>query len=194
MKKSYLIGVLGIVVLLIGGIYLFGNDIPQDNQVNEVEEVLSYMDVSAIEAKSLIENNPEIIVIDVSPHYDEGHLPGAINYYPSSVLLEAIPTLDKNAMYLKAGGEQTRFVLMGEGLDQINSSSVVNPKGVLDKNIIVKHGGKASASQKTIYLSATSKARIGAGYYRLRLHVNNRTLTIHPGKIRISITNCHNII
>ncbi len=32
--------------------------------------MISYTDVSAAEAKQLIENNPELIVIDVSPHYN----------------------------------------------------------------------------------------------------------------------------
>ena len=64
------------------------------------EETNSYMDVSAAVARQLIEDNPDLIIIDVSPLYDDGHLPGAVSYYPSSVLQNAIPTLDSNAMYL----------------------------------------------------------------------------------------------
>ena len=60
-----------------------------------------YMDVSPQEAKMLIEENPDLVIIDVSPNYANGHLPGAVNYYLGDGSLdEAIPTLNKNAKYL----------------------------------------------------------------------------------------------
>lgn len=65
------------------------------------EEMSGYMDVTPEEAKKLIDENPDLIIIDVSPKYDEGHLPGAINYYAGDGSLdEAIPTLDPEAKYL----------------------------------------------------------------------------------------------
>ena len=65
------------------------------------EMTASYMDVSPAEAKDLIDNNPDLIVIDVSPHYDNGHLPGAVHYYIGDGSLDAaIPTLDPNGEYL----------------------------------------------------------------------------------------------
>ena len=68
---------------------------------SEETETGSYIDVSPAAAKELIDNNPDLIVIDVSPAYDRGHLPGAINYYLGDGSLdEAIPMLDKNATYL----------------------------------------------------------------------------------------------
>jgi rhodanese-related sulfurtransferase len=61
----------------------------------------SYVDVTAEEAKELIENNPDMVIIDVSPLYDQGHIPGAVNYYVGDGSLdEAIPSLDKDATYL----------------------------------------------------------------------------------------------
>jgi len=61
----------------------------------------SYVDVTAAEAKALIDENPDLVVIDVSPAYALGHLPGAVNYpVGNGSLDEAIPTLDKNAAYL----------------------------------------------------------------------------------------------
>jgi rhodanese-related sulfurtransferase len=64
-------------------------------------EQTGYMDVTAMEAKQLIDTKPELIIIDVSPNYDDGHLPGAINYYIGDGSLdEAIPSLDKNKEYL----------------------------------------------------------------------------------------------
>lgn len=49
----------------------------------------------------MIDNTPELIVIDVSPYYAQGHIPGAIHYYIGDGSLDvAIPSLDKDKMYL----------------------------------------------------------------------------------------------
>ncbi len=60
-----------------------------------------YVDVTPAEAQQLIAENPNLIIIDVSPHYAEGHLPGAVSYpLDNGSLDRALPTLDKNATYL----------------------------------------------------------------------------------------------
>lgn len=60
-----------------------------------------YTDISVADAKALIDSNPDLIVVDVSPNYANGHLPGAVNYYVGDGSLDAaIPTLDKEATYL----------------------------------------------------------------------------------------------
>jgi len=65
------------------------------------EEEVSYTDMSAAEAKQLIDDSADVIIIDVSPIYAAGHLPGAVNYYVGDGSLDAaIPTLDKDATYL----------------------------------------------------------------------------------------------
>ena len=65
------------------------------------EEEVSCTDILAAEAKQLIDNDPEVVVIDVSPAYSAGHLTGAVNYYLGDGSLDAaIPTLDKDATYL----------------------------------------------------------------------------------------------
>ena len=65
------------------------------------EEPNTYIDVSPAEAQELIDSNPDIVIIDVSPHYDNGHLPGAVNYYLGDGSLDAaIPTLDSTKTYL----------------------------------------------------------------------------------------------
>jgi rhodanese-related sulfurtransferase len=65
------------------------------------EEAGSYTDISAAEAKQLIDGDPEVVIIDVSPAYAAGHLPGAVNYYLGDGSLDAaIPTLDENSTYL----------------------------------------------------------------------------------------------
>lgn len=63
--------------------------------------MLEYMDVTPEEAKKLIDENSDLIIIDVSPKYDDGHLPGAINYYIGDGSLDdAIPTLNPEGKYL----------------------------------------------------------------------------------------------
>ena len=54
----------------------------------------TYINVSAAEAKEMIENNPDLVIIDVSQNYAQGHIPKAVNY-PSG-----IPDLDKEGKYL----------------------------------------------------------------------------------------------
>ncbi len=59
------------------------------------------MDVSPAEAKDLIDTKPDLVVIDVSPHYAKGHLPRAVHYYLGDGSLDAaIPSLDPEAEYL----------------------------------------------------------------------------------------------
>jgi rhodanese-related sulfurtransferase len=61
----------------------------------------AYTDLTPEQAKQLIDTTPDLVIIDVSPHYDEGHLPGAVSYYLGDGSLEAaIPTLDKDVPYL----------------------------------------------------------------------------------------------
>ncbi len=61
----------------------------------------SYMDVSAMEAYKMLMDNPEIFVIDVSPLYDQGHLPGAISApLGDGTLDELIPTWNMEGTYL----------------------------------------------------------------------------------------------
>ena len=64
-------------------------------------EMAAYMDLTAAEAKELIDNEPDLIIIDVSPYYDDGHIPGAVNYYIGDGSLDkAIPDLDPEGKYL----------------------------------------------------------------------------------------------
>lgn len=60
-----------------------------------------YIDVTPAEALQLIQANPDLVIIDVSPLYDESHLPGALHYYVGDGTLDnAIPMLDKTKTYL----------------------------------------------------------------------------------------------
>jgi rhodanese-related sulfurtransferase len=90
MKQLILLGVVVLSVLFFAGC--------TEQQSNETN---GYIDVTAAEAKELIDTKPDLIIIDVSPNYDDGHIPGAINYYIGDGSLDdAIPSLDKTREYL----------------------------------------------------------------------------------------------
>ena len=64
--------------------------VPETASVPKAEATtVSYTDLSPAEAKALIDNTPDLIIIDVSPHYDAGHLPGAVHYYIGDGSLDA---------------------------------------------------------------------------------------------------------
>jgi adenylyltransferase/sulfurtransferase len=77
------------------------NSVAEDTSEAAEDNELGYTDISPAEAKDMIDNNPDLIVIDVSPHYDDGHIPGALHYYLADGSLdEAIPGLDPQGEYL----------------------------------------------------------------------------------------------
>jgi hypothetical protein len=70
MKNFLILGIILVTLLVIGGC------------AQEQESTQGYyIDVTPAEAKELIDEHPDIIIIDVSPRYDQGHLPGAVHYY-----------------------------------------------------------------------------------------------------------------
>jgi rhodanese-related sulfurtransferase len=81
-----------------------GTETTQDGSGGvEVPEAVpgTYTDLTPEQAKHLIDTAPDLVVIDVSTNYDQGHLPGALSYYIGDGSLEAaIPTLDKEVPYL----------------------------------------------------------------------------------------------
>jgi len=102
MNKNILWIIIGIVVIAIA-IYFFVGFPLTTQKIGEGKGVIveGYKDITPKQAKELIDSNPNLIIIDVSSNYNEGHIPGAINYYIGDGSLDnAIPTLDKTATYL----------------------------------------------------------------------------------------------
>ena len=65
------------------------------------EAMDTYQDVTPADAKEMIETTPDLVILDVSNAYAQGHIPGAINYYVGDGSLDdAIPTLEKDVPYL----------------------------------------------------------------------------------------------
>ena len=66
----------------------------------QTSDMSTYIDVTPAEAKQLIDENLDLVIIDVSPNYAQGHLPGAVNYYLGDGSLDrAIPNLDMTKKY-----------------------------------------------------------------------------------------------
>ena len=99
MKKGLLmISLMAMTIMMVSSFSIISCTAPQ---VDEEEMMAGYMDITPEEAKKLIDENPDLIIIDVSPKYDDGRLPGAVNYYiGDGSLSNAIPTLDPEAEYL----------------------------------------------------------------------------------------------
>jgi len=97
MKKITLAIVLLLAIVAISG--CIGVDDIETGEQTEVQ--YEYTDISPAEAKALIDEKPDLVIIDVSPDYAQGHLPGAVSYYLGDGSLdEAIQTLDKEGEYL----------------------------------------------------------------------------------------------
>jgi rhodanese-related sulfurtransferase len=96
----------------------------------EVNSEAGYVDITAEKAKEMIDENADLIVVDVSPNYAEGHLPGAINYYVGDGSLdEAIPTLDKEAEYLVYCHNDAASILGAEKLVEAGFENVYRLEG-----------------------------------------------------------------
>lgn len=103
MKK--LLTVIIIIVIVVGIYFIYksvankeGGEMMDDEMTSEE---VGYTDISPAEAKDMIDNNANLVVIDVSPNYAQGHLPGALEYPLGDGSLDmALPALDKNMDYL----------------------------------------------------------------------------------------------
>ena len=98
--KVAIVAIVVIVIVVVAAAAVLLMEQPEEQNTMEENEI-TYIDVSPEEAKNLIDTNPDLIVIDVSPHYNEGHLPRAVHYYLGDGSLDAaIPSLDPNREYL----------------------------------------------------------------------------------------------
>ena len=97
MKKLAAVALFVAAIAVVSVVLLYFNQAGDTGEENGA----TYIDISAEKAKNLIDTNPDLIVIDVSPQYDNGHLPGAVHYYLGDGSLDAaIPSLDLNGEYL----------------------------------------------------------------------------------------------
>ena len=107
MKKLFL---LFLALAMAGCSYSTPQKTSQNSKTNENQKAqieapaikkVNYQDIPAKAAKELINTEKTLVIIDVSPNYAKGHLPGSINFYVGDGSLDrAIPTLDKSLPYL----------------------------------------------------------------------------------------------
>lgn len=80
-------------------------------EVKIIKPSFNTIDIEA--AKKMIDTNLELVIIDISPKYGQGHLPNAVGYYLGNGELEkTMGNLDKNNAYLVYGRDE-RFSIAG---------------------------------------------------------------------------------
>jgi adenylyltransferase/sulfurtransferase len=80
--------------------------IEHETPTSEVAQSPSYRDITPVEAKALIDENPDLVVIDVGAH-PTGILPGAIVLPVEGALEESLGTFDPEGHYLVYGRYDT---------------------------------------------------------------------------------------
>ncbi len=132
MKTIYIMILAISAVLFLAGCT---TDITETQTMNDQENDMTtdqkgYLDVSPKQAKELIDTKPELTVIDVSPAYDNGHIPGAVNYYVGDGSLDrAIPNLDPEAEYLIYCHTDSASILGAQKLVDAGFTSVYRLEG-----------------------------------------------------------------
>jgi rhodanese-related sulfurtransferase len=83
-------------ILLVLSIPLYAGCGDEDGTLDE-----GYTDIAVTEARMMIQGNPDLVVVDVSPHWLEERIPGALNLPVGDGTLDSrIPSLDKSKSYL----------------------------------------------------------------------------------------------
>lgn len=96
--RFYLIIILSLALVLSG----CGSKQKESKTIDtdrNISEIPFYNEVAPAEAKNIIDNNSNLIIIDVSSDYKSGHLPRAINV-PIAEIESKIIELNKNRTYL----------------------------------------------------------------------------------------------
>jgi len=126
-NQKTILGIVVAVAVIILAIVIYKYAMPN----SQLET--GYMDVTPAEAKALMDNNPNLIVIDVSPAYAEGHLPKAFNFPVGDGTLNAtIPILEPEAMYLVYCHVMTASVAGAQKLIDAGFTNVYRLEGEYD--------------------------------------------------------------
>ncbi len=119
MKIIYMLSVILVAVLMASGC-----------TTQDTGAARGYTNVTPEEAMDLLQNSSDILIIDVSPVYANGHIPGAVNYYVGDGSLDsAIPTLDKNREYLVYCHSDSASMLGSQKLVDAGFKKVYRLKG-----------------------------------------------------------------
>lgn len=117
-RTLYILAML--ILLLLVGFFIFMR-FSRDSTVSSLEFKYTYRQVLPEEAKALIENNPELIILDVrsQEEFDQGHISNAV-FMPYRDLKARIGELDQSYIYL---------VYDSDGRDSLKASRLLAEAG-----------------------------------------------------------------
>ncbi len=79
---TFLVVIILVLILAALGIYIFSRFFNNQNEIDDgFEELTKYTEISVDKAKDMLENNDELIIVDVSNNFVNGHIPTAISVY-----------------------------------------------------------------------------------------------------------------
>lgn len=118
-KRTIYISVM-LILLLVVGIFLFLR-FSSNSAVSSLQLKYTYRQILPEEAKSLIDNNPELIILDVrsQKEFDQGHISDAI-FLPYKDLKARMDELDQSNTYL---------VYDSDGKDSLKASKLLAESG-----------------------------------------------------------------
>ena len=104
-------------------------------QSEKTEQEAVYMNITAEEAKILMENQSDYLILDVreQDEYDAGHIPGAI-LIPYTQIEEKAPKLltDKNQLILVYCRSGRRSKIAAEALVELEYTNIREFGGIID--------------------------------------------------------------
>ena len=106
-------------------------DIKEHEKSDDIGTAPAYTDATAEEVKkNVIDKDPDLFIIDVSTLYDDGHIPGAVNYPVGDGSLDAvIPDLDPKGKYLVYCHSDSASILGAQKLVDAGFKSVIRLSG-----------------------------------------------------------------
>lgn len=118
-KRTLYISVM-LILLLAVGVFLFMR-FSRDSTVSNLQLKYTYRQVLPEEARALIDNNPELIILDVrsQKEFDQGHISNAV-FLPYKDLKAHIEELDQSNTYL---------VYDSDGKDSLKASKLLAESG-----------------------------------------------------------------
>ena len=100
MNKKILIIIIAAIIIGIAA-FIFWPDKESKDKDDIIPEKIEYVDLEAKDAYKLITEDKSVVILDVSPRYEKGHIPGSINHYVGDGSLDkAIQTFNKDKTYL----------------------------------------------------------------------------------------------
>ena len=152
MKRYILVGIL---LLTMGAIIGCGGG---DNNAGAPEEDYPpatpgvYVDVTPPQAKKIIGDMANLVIIDVSSAYNQGHIPGSLNYVLADGSLDLVaPILEKTKTYLVYARTDEESVAGAQKLIDLGLEKVYRLAGNLQAWVDAGYATEVKEGQETDY-------------------------------------------